>query len=147
MRSETSEDMHEAQPYEEESPVDALKKAKDFLAKLKDKFMASRLGSEIEALCLGKINKLCSLRNYVKILVYFNSYVVRLPLRILTCLIYDWADHRQGSAHWNKRRSPGRSATRQLGSAIFMPSVLHSFHPPCSFLPSSVYALPQTPNT
>ncbi|KAG5599575.1 hypothetical protein H5410_030945 [Solanum commersonii] len=37
MRSETSEDMHEAQPYEEESPVDALKKAKDFLAKLKDK--------------------------------------------------------------------------------------------------------------
>ncbi|KAG5599570.1 hypothetical protein H5410_030940 [Solanum commersonii] len=37
IRSETSEDMHEAQPYEEESPVDALKKAKDFLAKLKDK--------------------------------------------------------------------------------------------------------------
>ncbi|KAG5606963.1 hypothetical protein H5410_028455 [Solanum commersonii] len=31
MRSETSEDMHEAQPYEEESPVDALKKAEDFL--------------------------------------------------------------------------------------------------------------------
>ncbi|KAG5606037.1 hypothetical protein H5410_027529 [Solanum commersonii] len=37
MRSETSEDMHEAQQYEEESPVDALKKAEDFLAKLKDK--------------------------------------------------------------------------------------------------------------
>ncbi|KAG5580126.1 hypothetical protein H5410_050753 [Solanum commersonii] len=37
MRSETSEDMHEAQPYEEESPVYALKKAEDFLAKLKDK--------------------------------------------------------------------------------------------------------------
>ncbi|WMV49156.1 hypothetical protein MTR67_042541 [Solanum verrucosum] len=37
MRSETSKDMHEAQPYEEESPVDALKKAEDFLAKLKDK--------------------------------------------------------------------------------------------------------------
>ncbi|KAG5616161.1 hypothetical protein H5410_015985 [Solanum commersonii] len=37
MRSETSEDMHEAQPYEEESPVDALKKVEDFLAKLKDK--------------------------------------------------------------------------------------------------------------
>ncbi|KAG5571994.1 hypothetical protein H5410_061760 [Solanum commersonii] len=37
MRSETSEDMHEAQPYEEESPIDALKKAEDFLAKLKDK--------------------------------------------------------------------------------------------------------------
>ncbi|KAG5615565.1 hypothetical protein H5410_015389 [Solanum commersonii] len=37
MRSETSEDMHEAQPYEEESPVDALKKAEDFLAKLMDK--------------------------------------------------------------------------------------------------------------
>ncbi|KAG5600169.1 hypothetical protein H5410_031539 [Solanum commersonii] len=37
MRSETSEDIHEAQPYEEESLVDALKKAKDFLAKLKDK--------------------------------------------------------------------------------------------------------------
>ncbi|KAG5571996.1 hypothetical protein H5410_061762 [Solanum commersonii] len=34
--------------------------------------MASRLGSEIEAL-----------------------YLVGLPLRILTCLIYDWADHRQ----------------------------------------------------
>ncbi|KAG5577670.1 hypothetical protein H5410_057804 [Solanum commersonii] len=37
MRSETSEDMHEVQPYEQESPVDALKKAEDFLAKLKDK--------------------------------------------------------------------------------------------------------------
>ncbi|KAG5608487.1 hypothetical protein H5410_019768 [Solanum commersonii] len=37
MHSETSEDMHEAQPYEEEAIVDALKKAKDFLAKLKDK--------------------------------------------------------------------------------------------------------------
>ncbi|KAG5629075.1 hypothetical protein H5410_000792 [Solanum commersonii] len=37
MRSKTNEDMHEAQPYEEESPVDALKKAEDFLAKLKDK--------------------------------------------------------------------------------------------------------------
>ncbi|KAG5591054.1 hypothetical protein H5410_041568 [Solanum commersonii] len=37
MRSETSENMHEAQQYEEESPVDALKKAEDFLAKLKDK--------------------------------------------------------------------------------------------------------------
>ncbi|KAG5632977.1 hypothetical protein H5410_004694 [Solanum commersonii] len=37
MRSETSEDMHKAQPYEEESLVDALKEAKDFLAKLKDK--------------------------------------------------------------------------------------------------------------
>ncbi|KAG5597805.1 hypothetical protein H5410_039037 [Solanum commersonii] len=57
--------------------------------------MASRLGSEIEALCLGKIIKPCSLRNYVKILVYFDSYVVKLSLRILTCLIYDWADHRQ----------------------------------------------------
>ncbi|KAG5614205.1 hypothetical protein H5410_014029 [Solanum commersonii] len=32
-----SEDMHEAQPYEEENPVDALKKAEDFLAKLMDK--------------------------------------------------------------------------------------------------------------
>ncbi|KAG5572019.1 hypothetical protein H5410_061785 [Solanum commersonii] len=52
-----------------------------------------------------------------------------------------------GSAHWNKRRSPSRSATRQLGSAIFRPSVLRSFQPPCSFLPSSVHALPQTPNT
>ncbi|KAG5615445.1 hypothetical protein H5410_015269 [Solanum commersonii] len=37
MSSETSEDMYEAQPYEEESPVDALKKAEDFLAKLMDK--------------------------------------------------------------------------------------------------------------
>ncbi|KAG5578209.1 hypothetical protein H5410_058343 [Solanum commersonii] len=37
MRSETSEDMHEAQQYEEESPVDALKKAEDFLTKLKNK--------------------------------------------------------------------------------------------------------------
>ncbi|KAG5590221.1 hypothetical protein H5410_040735 [Solanum commersonii] len=36
--------------------------------------MASGLGSEIEALCL-----------------------VGLTLRILTCLIYDWADHRQVS--------------------------------------------------
>ncbi|KAG5577740.1 hypothetical protein H5410_057874 [Solanum commersonii] len=75
MRSETSEDMLEAQPYEEDAPVDALKKAKDFLAKLKDKI----------------------LRNYVKILVYFDSYIVGLPLRILICLIYDWADHRQVS--------------------------------------------------
>ncbi|KAG5629169.1 hypothetical protein H5410_000886 [Solanum commersonii] len=37
MRSETSEDMHEAQPYEEDALVDALKKVEDFLAKLKDK--------------------------------------------------------------------------------------------------------------
>ncbi|KAG5585594.1 hypothetical protein H5410_046028 [Solanum commersonii] len=37
MHSETSEDMHEAQPYEEERPADALKKAEDFLAKIKDK--------------------------------------------------------------------------------------------------------------
>ncbi|KAG5587017.1 hypothetical protein H5410_047451 [Solanum commersonii] len=37
MCSETSEDMHEAQPYEEDTLVDALKKAEDFLAKLKDK--------------------------------------------------------------------------------------------------------------
>ncbi|KAG5589838.1 hypothetical protein H5410_040352 [Solanum commersonii] len=37
MRSETSKDMHEAQPYEEESPMDALKKAENLLAKLKDK--------------------------------------------------------------------------------------------------------------
>ncbi|KAG5609121.1 hypothetical protein H5410_020402 [Solanum commersonii] len=37
MHSETCEDMHEAQQYEEESLVDALKKAEDFLAKLKDK--------------------------------------------------------------------------------------------------------------
>ncbi|KAG5570653.1 hypothetical protein H5410_060419 [Solanum commersonii] len=43
MRSETSEDMPEAQPYEEESPVDALKKAKDFLAKLKDKINSVKL--------------------------------------------------------------------------------------------------------
>ncbi|KAG5612056.1 hypothetical protein H5410_023337 [Solanum commersonii] len=53
----------------------------------------------------------------------------------------------QGSAYWNKRRSPGRSVTRQLGSAIFRPSFLHSFQPPCSFLPSRVHALPQTSNT
>uniref|UniRef100_M1DJS6 Uncharacterized protein n=1 Tax=Solanum tuberosum TaxID=4113 RepID=M1DJS6_SOLTU len=39
MRSETSEDMHEAQPYEEKRPADALKKAEDFLAKLKDKIL------------------------------------------------------------------------------------------------------------
>ncbi|KAG5586080.1 hypothetical protein H5410_046514 [Solanum commersonii] len=61
-------------------------------------------------------------------------------------------DHRYirrstGLAHWNKRRSPGRSATHQLGSSIFKPSFLCSFQPPCSFLPSSVHALPQTPNT
>ncbi|KAG5620261.1 hypothetical protein H5410_005479 [Solanum commersonii] len=37
MRSETSEDIHEAQPYEEERPVDTLKKADGFLAKMKDK--------------------------------------------------------------------------------------------------------------
>ncbi|KAG5580462.1 hypothetical protein H5410_051089 [Solanum commersonii] len=42
MRSETSEDMHEAQPYEEDAPVDALKKAEDFLAKLKDKIFYKR---------------------------------------------------------------------------------------------------------
>ncbi|KAG5580403.1 hypothetical protein H5410_051030 [Solanum commersonii] len=53
----------------------------------------------------------------------------------------------QGSAHWNKRRSPGQSATHQLVSPIFMPSFLRSFQPPCSFLPSNVHALPQTPNT
>ncbi|KAG5599492.1 hypothetical protein H5410_030862 [Solanum commersonii] len=53
----------------------------------------------------------------------------------------------QRSVHWNKRRSPGRSVTRQLGSAIFRPSFLRSFQPPCSFFPSSVHALSQTPNT
>ncbi|KAG5571227.1 hypothetical protein H5410_060993 [Solanum commersonii] len=53
----------------------------------------------------------------------------------------------QGSAHWNKRQSPGLSATRQLGLMIFRPSFLHSFRLPCSFFPSSVYALPQTLNT
>ncbi|KAG5580001.1 hypothetical protein H5410_050628 [Solanum commersonii] len=37
MRSKTSEDMHETQSYEEDAPVDALKKAEDFLEKLKDK--------------------------------------------------------------------------------------------------------------
>ncbi|KAG5630273.1 hypothetical protein H5410_001990 [Solanum commersonii] len=36
MCSQTSEDMHKAQPYEEERPVDALKKVEDFLAKVKD---------------------------------------------------------------------------------------------------------------
>ncbi|KAG5594952.1 hypothetical protein H5410_036184 [Solanum commersonii] len=53
----------------------------------------------------------------------------------------------QGSAYWNKRQSLGRLATRQLSSAIFMPSFFHSFHLPCSFLPSSVHAFSQTPNT
>ncbi|KAG5618620.1 hypothetical protein H5410_018444 [Solanum commersonii] len=38
MRSEASEDMHEAQQIEEEKPTDALKKAEALLAKLKDKF-------------------------------------------------------------------------------------------------------------
>ncbi|KAG5582247.1 hypothetical protein H5410_052874 [Solanum commersonii] len=52
-----------------------------------------------------------------------------------------------GSAHWNKRRSPGQSATRQVGSVIFKPSFLRSFQPPCSFLPSSVHALSQILNT
>ncbi|KAG5630660.1 hypothetical protein H5410_002377 [Solanum commersonii] len=33
----------------------------------------------------------------------------------------------QGSTHWNKRRSLGRSVTRQLGLAIFRPSFLLSF--------------------
>ncbi|KAG5605641.1 hypothetical protein H5410_027133, partial [Solanum commersonii] len=37
MRSEASEDMHEAQQIEEEEPADALKKAEALLAKLKDK--------------------------------------------------------------------------------------------------------------
>ncbi|KAH0641604.1 hypothetical protein KY289_032578 [Solanum tuberosum] len=37
MRSETSEDMHEAQQIEEEEPADALKKAKELLAKIRDK--------------------------------------------------------------------------------------------------------------
>ncbi|WMV41091.1 hypothetical protein MTR67_034476 [Solanum verrucosum] len=53
----------------------------------------------------------------------------------------------QGSAHLNKRRSPGPSVTCQLGSAIFRPSFLRSFHPPCSFLPSSVHTFSQTLNT
>ncbi|KAG5619589.1 hypothetical protein H5410_004807 [Solanum commersonii] len=37
MHSETSEGMHKAQPLEEEVSEDTLKKADDFLAKLKDK--------------------------------------------------------------------------------------------------------------
>ncbi|KAG5586047.1 hypothetical protein H5410_046481 [Solanum commersonii] len=53
----------------------------------------------------------------------------------------------QGSTHWNKRRSPGRSTTHQLGLTIFRPSFLSSFQPPCSLLPSSVHDFPQTPNT
>ncbi|KAG5582534.1 hypothetical protein H5410_053161 [Solanum commersonii] len=47
IRSETSEVMQEAQSYEEESLVDALKKAEDFLAKLKDKVLS--LGASVAA--------------------------------------------------------------------------------------------------
>uniref|UniRef100_M1DJK7 Uncharacterized protein n=1 Tax=Solanum tuberosum TaxID=4113 RepID=M1DJK7_SOLTU len=47
---------------------------------------------------------------------------------------------RKGSAHWNERRSPGRSATRQQGSAILRPSFLRSFQTLCSFLKSGVHA-------
>ncbi|KAG5586674.1 hypothetical protein H5410_047108 [Solanum commersonii] len=53
--SETSEDMHEAQPYEEESPVDALKKAKDFLAKLKDKSDIEFYKSQYKFLHIGMV--------------------------------------------------------------------------------------------
>ncbi|KAG5631597.1 hypothetical protein H5410_003314 [Solanum commersonii] len=53
----------------------------------------------------------------------------------------------KGSAHWNKRQSPGRSGTHQLGSAILRPSFLRSFQPLCSFLPSNVHALPKTLNS
>ncbi|KAG5579995.1 hypothetical protein H5410_050622 [Solanum commersonii] len=56
MRSETSEDIYEAQLYEEESPVDALKKAEDFLAKLKDK-----IPLEIQDFILRPIHDLESL--------------------------------------------------------------------------------------
>ncbi|KAG5616237.1 hypothetical protein H5410_016061 [Solanum commersonii] len=42
MRSEASEDMHEAQQIEEKEPVDALKKAEAHLAKLKDKLYRSQ---------------------------------------------------------------------------------------------------------
>uniref|UniRef100_M1DAB7 Uncharacterized protein n=1 Tax=Solanum tuberosum TaxID=4113 RepID=M1DAB7_SOLTU len=92
-------------------------------------------------------------------------YFILQPLRLLSCWVI-WNcfaellddtptapfHHQldlslQGSVHWNERRSPGRSATRQLSSAITLISFLHSFHPPYSFLPSSVHALPQTPNT
>ncbi|KAG5622126.1 hypothetical protein H5410_007344 [Solanum commersonii] len=76
--------------------------------------MAYRLGSEIKALCLGKIIKPCSLRNYVKILVYFNSYVVGLSLRILTCLIYDWTDHRQVSDPVFWYQSLGTFMTKEI---------------------------------
>ncbi|KAG5571874.1 hypothetical protein H5410_061640, partial [Solanum commersonii] len=48
---------------------------------------------------------------------------------------------------FNKRLSLSLSATRQLGSAIFNLSFFRSFQPPCSFLPSTVHAFPQTPNT
>ncbi|KAH0781289.1 hypothetical protein KY290_000887 [Solanum tuberosum] len=37
MRSETSEDMHEAQQIEEEEQADALKRAEELLAKIRDK--------------------------------------------------------------------------------------------------------------
>ncbi|KAG5577089.1 hypothetical protein H5410_057223 [Solanum commersonii] len=36
----------------------------------------------------------------------------------------------QGSVQRNKRRSPGQSATHQLGLTIFRPSFLHFFQPP-----------------
>ncbi|KAG5595575.1 hypothetical protein H5410_036807 [Solanum commersonii] len=84
-----------------------------------------------------------------------KDHLVHLqPLRILsrwtiwfcfTKLIGDTLTapfHRQldlfllGLAHRNKRRSPGPSMTCQLGSAIFRPSFLRSFQPPCSFLPN-----------
>ena len=42
MRSEASEDMHEAQQIEEEEPTDTLKRAEELLAKLKDKALIYR---------------------------------------------------------------------------------------------------------
>uniref|UniRef100_M1DVA0 Uncharacterized protein n=1 Tax=Solanum tuberosum TaxID=4113 RepID=M1DVA0_SOLTU len=90
-------------------------------------------------------------RRYARRSIFWSisapSCFILQPLRVLSCwaIWYFFAKllgdtptapfHRQldlslqGSAHWNKRRSPGRSATHQLGSGIFRPSFLHSFHP------------------
>ncbi|KAG5579668.1 hypothetical protein H5410_050295 [Solanum commersonii] len=75
MRSETSEDMHEAQPYEEESPVDALKKAEDFLAKLKDKISNKQLIKTTEqSLALNSSEQTIRLLNKRDVDLYKSQY-------------------------------------------------------------------------
>ncbi|KAG5612243.1 hypothetical protein H5410_023524 [Solanum commersonii] len=89
MRSETSEDMHEAQQYEEESPVDALKKAEDFLAKLKDKVKWSR---KLEKNMTGRAYEMLTIdKSLLKFQddLYNQKFLIKPMLSTVTKYMFD----------------------------------------------------------